>query len=409
MNSEFQLFSILLLLAAGQGIFLSLALITSKLGNWQANRYLGLFTFLIAITIVDFSMDSSDTSDGALFLRGLVWPRDYLYGPALYFYVREMTLPSQYAFMPCQWLHFFPALCHIVVYWSLPFLNPALHQAILIDSINTTSALEKLVESANNFEIISSIVHVSIYLWLSVDVLRGHRKRTNATFSYNERINLNWLRNLLYGVIAIYVIWFFEEFLADWIGLGSTFYNLLGISLVLLIYTMSYLGLRQPIIFSSRAASLVISDESTSNDAEKYKTSSLSDDLSQKLVDELQQLMVREQPYLNSQLSLPQLADQLGVSVNYLSQIINEQLEQNFFDFVNDYRIKQAKTRLRDPNHKKDNILTIATDAGFNSKSSFYTAFKKHAGMTPGNYRKLPVEGELEPGQLPPNPNTKPT
>jgi YesN/AraC family two-component response regulator len=75
--------------------------------------------------------------------------------------------------------------------------------------------------------------------------------------------------------------------------------------------------------------------------------------LSQKLVDELQQLMNCDHPYLNSQLSLPQLADKLGVSVHYLSQIINEQLCQNFFDFINHYRINQSKVLLKDANHKK--------------------------------------------------------
>lgn len=411
MNSEFQFFSILLLLAAGQGLFLALALITSKAGNWQANRYLGLFTFLIAITVLDISIDSGDTGQGSLFLRGLAWPRDYLYGPALYFYTREMTLPGRYSLKPRQWLHCFPAITHIAVYWSLPFLNAPLHQAILTNNSDAVPTMSRLIEDALNFEILSSILHISIYLWLTVRVLNAHRERTKANFSYDEQINLKWLRNLLYGVIAVYVVWIFEELFGDSMGLGDSFFDLLGVSMIILIYSMSYLGLRQPTIFSHQETdALVLSEENNAIDnTPKYKTSSLSDDLSLELVDELQQLMVREQPYLNSQLSLPQLADQLGVSVNYLSQIINEQLEQNFFDFVNDYRIKQAKARLRDPNRKKDNILTIATDAGFNSKSSFYTAFKKHAGMTPGNYRKLPVEGELEPGQLPPNSNTKPT
>ena len=392
MYLEFQPFTIFLLLAAGQGLFLSLALITSKIGNYQANRYLGLFTLLIAVTVLDTSIDSSDTSQGVLFLRTLVYPRDYLFGPALYFYIREMTLPGKYSLIPRQWLHFFPALCHIAISWLIPLLNPALHQAILINNNTFAPSINELADAVGSFEIISSSLHISIYLWLSVRVLNSHRERTHATLSYDEKINLNWLRNLLYGVAVVYVIWIFEElfdFFDDWADLGSTFYDLLCISLIILIYTMSYLGLRQPIIFSRRAASLVTSDQDSSKySTEKYITSSLSGDLSEKLVDELQQLMNHEHPYLNNQLSLPQLADKLGVSVNYLSQIINEQLGQNFFDFINHYRINQAKVLLQDANHKKTNILTIANDAGFNSKSSFYTAFKKHTGMTPGEYRK---------------------
>jgi AraC-like DNA-binding protein len=85
---------------------------------------------------------------------------------------------------------------------------------------------------------------------------------------------------------------------------------------------------------------------------------------------------------------LPQLAEQLGLSPNYLSQVINERLEQNFFDFINWYRIEEAKHRLASPVGERDNIITLALDAGFNSKSAFYTAFKKHTAMTPSQYKK---------------------
>jgi AraC-like DNA-binding protein len=327
------------------------------MGNCQANRYLGLFTFLIAITVLDTAIDSSDTSQGVLFIRTLVYPRDYLFVPALYFYIREMTLPGKYSLIPRQWLHFLPALCHIAISWLIPILNPALHQAILINNTAVASAIKELTGATSSFEIMSSILQISLYLWLSVRVLYSHRERAQATLSYEQKINLNWLQNLLYGVAAVYVIWIFEElfdFFDDWLELGSTFFDLLCISLIILLYTMSYLGLRQPIIFSRRAASLVISDEdSTNHPSEKYITSSLSSDLSQKLVDELQQLMNSERPYLNSQLSLPQLADQLGVSAHYLSQIINEQLDENFFDLVNHYRINQATVLLQDANHQK--------------------------------------------------------
>lgn len=389
MYLEFQPFTIFLLLATGQGLFLSLALITSKVGNCQANRYLGLFTFLIAITVLDISIDRNDASQGALFLSSLVYPRDFLYGPALYFYIRQMTLPSKYSLLPRQWLHFLPALCHIGIFGSLPFLSPHLYQAIMLDSEMVGSEVSELAENFSSFEVMASVAQIFVYLCLSVRLLNGHRARTHATLSYDEKVNLNWLRRLLYGVIAVYVVWIFEEFFGDRIDLGNTFYDLLGVSLIILIYTMSYLGLRQPVIFSRRAALLVESeDEDIGHIREKYSTSSLSDDLSQKLVDELQQHMCQAQPYLNNQLSLPQLADQIGVSVHYLSQIINEQLGQNFFDFINHYRIKRAQLLLQDTSCTKSNILTIANDAGFNAKSSFYTAFKKHTGMTPGEYRK---------------------
>lgn len=98
--------------------------------------------------------------------------------------------------------------------------------------------------------------------------------------------------------------------------------------------------------------------------------------------------MVANKPYLEGDLVLPQLAQQLGISANYLSQVINEQLKVNFYDFVNGYRVEEAMRLMRDTAKEKANILNIALDSGFNSKSAFYTAFKKATSMTPTQFRK---------------------
>jgi AraC-like DNA-binding protein len=98
--------------------------------------------------------------------------------------------------------------------------------------------------------------------------------------------------------------------------------------------------------------------------------------------------MEANKPYLEGDLVLPQLAQQLGISANYLSQVINEQLHVNFYDFINGYRVEEAKGLIRNAGPKNTNILNIALDSGFNSKSAFYTAFKKATSMTPTQYRK---------------------
>ncbi len=98
--------------------------------------------------------------------------------------------------------------------------------------------------------------------------------------------------------------------------------------------------------------------------------------------------MEANKPYLEGDLVLPHLAQQLGISANYLSQIINEQLRINFYDFVNGYRVEEARRLMSNAGQQKPNILNIALDSGFNSKSAFYTAFKKATSMTPTQYRK---------------------
>jgi AraC-like DNA-binding protein len=99
--------------------------------------------------------------------------------------------------------------------------------------------------------------------------------------------------------------------------------------------------------------------------------------------------MKKEKPYLNSELTLNELAKRLGLSPRLLSIIINQKLNQNFFDFINRYRVEEAKKLLVNPDYQKYTILSIAFDAGFNSKSSFNLAFKRYENATPSQFRNL--------------------
>ena len=93
-------------------------------------------------------------------------------------------------------------------------------------------------------------------------------------------------------------------------------------------------------------------------------------------------------PFLNPSLSIDSLATQIEVPSNELSILINRKIGQHFFDFVNTYRINFAAEMLSDKNNQKKTVMEILYDAGFNSKSSFNTAFKKHKQVTPSQYRK---------------------
>ena len=91
-------------------------------------------------------------------------------------------------------------------------------------------------------------------------------------------------------------------------------------------------------------------------------------------------------------MTLEQLAGQLSIRPKMLSQVINESLQQNFFDFINRYRIEAAKKLLTNPADKKITVLEVLYEVGFNSKSSFNTIFKKHTGLTPSEFKKKNME-----------------
>lgn len=97
--------------------------------------------------------------------------------------------------------------------------------------------------------------------------------------------------------------------------------------------------------------------------------------------------MRERKPYLESQLTIKDLADTLQVNPKHLSQVINEQLDQNFFNYINSYRVNEVKNRIADPDYRHLTVLGIALDCGFNSKSSFNSVFKKITGQTPTSYK----------------------
>lgn len=105
-------------------------------------------------------------------------------------------------------------------------------------------------------------------------------------------------------------------------------------------------------------------------------------------VSTLEQWMIDQKPYLNPALTLRKLAEEIKMNPRELSVLINQNLNQHFFDFVNEYRVKEAMMILKDSTKKEYTVLEILYEVGFNSKSSFNTAFKKHTGATPTKYRK---------------------
>jgi AraC-like DNA-binding protein len=108
----------------------------------------------------------------------------------------------------------------------------------------------------------------------------------------------------------------------------------------------------------------------------------------EKIVQAVVEYMQRKKPYLESELTLDQLAAQLSLKPRLLSRSINEMLGQNFFDFINHYRIEEARRLLTNPKDEKITILEVLYEVGFNSKSSFNTLFKKYTGLTPTEFRK---------------------
>jgi ligand-binding sensor domain-containing protein/AraC-like DNA-binding protein len=137
-----------------------------------------------------------------------------------------------------------------------------------------------------------------------------------------------------------------------------------------------------------------IAGKEKSEPKEKYKTSALLPETVEQVLPRLTRLMEEEKLYLNPDLTLKKLSERLHVHYNHLSQIINEHLGKSFNDYINAFRIEEAKQKLADPKEARKTVLEIAYDTGFYSKSVFNTAFKKFTGKTPSQFRKEQGSGK---------------
>ena len=139
-------------------------------------------------------------------------------------------------------------------------------------------------------------------------------------------------------------------------------------------------------------AALMITDyydfTAQSAPCQKYAKSGLDSEQQQKYSRQLEDIMKSKQAFLRSDLTLPKLAEEVGCSGNHLSQVINSEFGASFFEYLNQYRIDYARELLSGADSRNSSILDVAFTVGFNSNSAFYTAFKKHTGMTPAQYRQ---------------------
>ena len=215
------------------------------------------------------------------------------------------------------------------------------------------------------------LISLGSYILLScVEVVKEFRHRKEsfwrpATFQL-KILRDGILRMISFSVLIVIVKIFNKN------DTGDHLFAAFG---ALLIYTTSFSVINRSGFF--KQASL--------NEQQKYKSSTLSTEQLQTTLQKLKDTMHSEKPFLKSTFSLPDLAQKLNVSVHMLSQVINDGLGKSFFEMTAEFRIEEAKVLLIDkPNIK---VEEIAEQVGYNSKSSFNTAFKKITGKTPSEFR----------------------
>lgn len=292
----------------------------------------------------------------------------FLHGPLLWGYFQKLVQRSSER-KPVLWPHFIPFALNFI------FIVPALMEG----------RLTHLTEVQRNLLMVAKLTSLLSYNLVTLVHLHLLQRFLPNYFSTTENRQLQWLRLILYGMLVIWLVGAANQIVFR-LGMGIEPANedlLLHIAVSVFVLVLGYFGFRQGRIFlenkpPERVAILV--DEVQPLEAPGKKPGTHAD------VQRLLRHMEQERPFLNPELTLPELAAQLGSSTNELSGLINRVLGLNFFDFVNGYRVEEVKCLLQKGEHTRQTLLGIALDAGFNSKASFNRVFKKLAGQTPTEY-----------------------
>jgi AraC-like DNA-binding protein len=350
-------------IAIFQALLMAIFLFTVKKGNKQSNIILGFWflcyaviiccSFIVGIYVWEYFINYHKL----IFVIGQL---SLLTGPLLYFYAKSL-LDENFRFSEDDFLHLLPFI--IITSYMI---------VVLIFTKRFYIWRHPLDIVSNGFFVFQNI----FYCFLVLQLLKSHKLSVKKLFFNKKDLKYNWIRFLIIGSFALWIAKFHSFIL----GITSTSENWCT-------YTASASFLASFLFMTSIVyLSLKIPDIYLFN--KKYRYSPLSKKAKAKFKEKLLKYMNEEKPYLDSTLSLDILAQKLSISTNYLSQVINEMFNQNFYNFVNQYRVKECINRLEDKNNSGKTLLHIAFECGFNTKATFNSAFKKFTGSTPKQFRK---------------------
>lgn len=380
---QFSLSDILYALLLFLLFFISIFLFTSDRGKRISNILLGAFFLAIFLNLADSFLLLKQVyfayPSWALWSSSMI----LLFGPLLYFYTASVIY-KDFGFTGKKLFHFLPFVFFFIA-TEIAYLSAG-HDKEL--EILKGIYYRKLPSSVYIFSVLFYL-HFIVYLVMAYLSVKRHQKIAANVYSNAQKVTMSWLRLNIWFFLFIIVMGAVNSYLS-FQSLSNAYFVVLGIMifvLLLFIVFILFKALRNPGMFSVWEEKEI---EEVMN--VKYATSNVAVDEKKTILAKLQQHMAANKPYLEPDLTLDQLAAQLSVKPKLLSQVINEMAEQNFFEFINQYRIEEAKRLLTNPKDKKITVLEVLYEVGFNSKSSFNTLFKKETGLTPSEFKRKYME-----------------
>jgi AraC-like DNA-binding protein len=319
----------------------------------------------------------------------------FTYGPILYLYVKYMTEPTR-RFKASNFLHFIPFVVFFVV--SVIFRS---------DKVFTDLTGFLVADKYISLRIVYSVcflLSITIYSTLTFITISRHQRHLKDLVSYESgKITLNWLKIISISFYAA----FFILFIFGGINIFVSFipfdpYYTVFIFIAIFSFVYSFYAIKQPVLAGvligsedsklhklKKLAAERQNDEtagSATKNKKKYIRSGLNEAQAGKYLKSIIAYMEKEKPYLDRNLTIYDLSQQTGISRHHITQVLNDLHGRNFFTFINEYRVAEVISMMKDPAYKNYTLLAIAYDSGFNSKSTFNTIFKNITGLTPTQY-----------------------
>lgn len=391
MDLTLNITNIIFIIGALQGYVLSILLFT-KYRHLKVNKYLAWLILLYSLFVTQSFFDIvSDIEINYPHISRIIDGLPFLFGPLHLMYVGKLT-DSRLKFAQPHWYHFLPFIIYKVFNIQVFFLSKEeLKHIIELTSQNVWPWHLVLF----NFLV---AVQGLIYAIAALYVFREYSAKIRATFSSLEKINLTWLR---YFTVLALLVWIvvFINFILTFCKFGpNPLFHLVPILTSIFVYATGYVGMLKTEIFTQYNIYENIHDVQSinlemnpinleSNTETKYKKSGLTEEKAEEILGDLTKLMKKDLLFTNPEITLRELAEKLKTSTHNISEVINTKLNQNFFDFINNYRVEKVKKDLLDKTKNHLTLFGIANEAGFNSKSGFNAIFKRYTGLTPSEYR----------------------
>jgi AraC-like DNA-binding protein len=356
---------VIIYLGISQSFFAAILMLTKK-SSLDADKLLTAWLFLLGIEFTSCAFDLF------FFESSLLSSVFLLINPAFFLYIKSLTT-NDFKLKYIQLLHLLPFLAfELTTYFvqesfSPNFLSPAYPHFWFSISFSAINVL--------------SLLFYNIY---SVVLVRKHRINLRNEFSTIESYKeIAWLL----FVLIFYILYGATAFLFGILAINFTFLqelpSIFTYSVMLsLAYILGFYGLRQKAIYEKTP--IDFNNELVADT--RYKSSTLKKEDIHQIRKMIYGYFDSNQPYLNPDFNMTALSDSIQIPKHHITQVLNMEIGQNFFSFVNQYRVKAVKIMLEDMSNPYS-IEAIGYDCGFNSKSSFFTVFKSITGLTPLQYK----------------------